>query len=75
MALNARGIPACFLGSAQLSAQVKEDAWRGGPQGGAETLDGCTCAAGRTPASCLLHACLVPSQTVWVTAWSPMSQP
>ena len=29
MALNAKGIPACFLGTAQLSQQVKEDAWRG----------------------------------------------
>jgi hypothetical protein len=29
MALNAKGIAACFLGSAQLSAQVREDAWRG----------------------------------------------
>jgi hypothetical protein len=30
MALNAKGITACFLGSAQQSAQVREDAWRGG---------------------------------------------
>ena len=29
MALNAKDIPACFLGTAQLSLQVKDDAWRG----------------------------------------------
>jgi hypothetical protein len=28
-ALNARQIPACFLGSAQGSQQVKDDAWAG----------------------------------------------
>ena len=29
-ALTAREIPACFLGSAQANASIKEDAWRGG---------------------------------------------
>ena len=33
MALSAKGIPACFLGSAQLSLQVKDDAWRGEKRG------------------------------------------
>ena len=49
MALTAKGITACFLGSAQLSAQVREDAWRGELAGGGSR---------QLPASCIARAVL-----------------
>ena len=51
MALNAKGITACFLGSAQLSARVREDAWKGGSCSAGQ-------AAGRMPA-CGLSAAIL----------------
>lgn len=78
MALNAKGIPACFLGSAQLSAQVKEDAWRGGAKGRWHNNGGCFCWSGVGLPACLMShppACLLMQlQFALATTTLPLSR-